>query len=229
MGKYTYSIGDKFNRLTIIEVTEERTKAGAVKLKCVCECKDKKIIFVTIYNLVSGNTKSCGCLVREILVERSTTHGMRHTPEWHVWAQMIGRCTNVNNKGYKNYGERGISIEDSRWFDFSCFIQDMGKRPAPGLSLERRDNSRGYSKENCYYADRFQQSRNRRNVHKILHNGEIKSVAEWCQILSLKPSPIYHRISRGMEPQAAFDKSILQLGTLDLNILDGNPCPIECS
>lgn len=208
-----------FGRLIVI--TPAPNKGRYCRWLCFCECG--KFTMTITAELIRGAVKSCGCLQKEILGNSTRTHGMRNTSEWHIWAQMIGRCTNLKNKSYKNYGERGIIIEDLRWFSFSCFIEDMGLRPNKKLTLERRDNSRGYSSENCYWADRFQQSRNRRNVHKIEHQEEIKSVAEWCQILNIKAGIIYHRINRGMGPQAAFNKSVVQLATLDLSTSDGNP------
>lgn len=192
MGKYSYSIGDKFSRLTIVGVAAEQIKGLALRLECICECGNGTI--VTIYNLFTKRVRSCGCLAREINIQRSTKHGMRHTPEWHIWAQMIGRCTNPKNKGYRNYGERGIIIEDLRWFHFEYFIEDVGLRPSPELSLDRLDNERGYCKENIAWRTRKDQSRNRRNRIWLEHNGEKRILSDWCEVLNLPYGAIRRRI-----------------------------------
>lgn len=211
MAKYSYSIGDKFNRLTVLGEDKERVNKYPLRLVCRCDCKDKNIVSVTIYNLVRENTKSCGCLARELTIERSTTHGRRHTPEWHIWAQFIGRCTNPKNKGYKNYGGRGIIIEDLRWFHFQYFLDDVGLRPSPELSLDRLDNDRGYCKENTAWRTRKDQSRNRRNRIWLEYRGERRILSDWCETLNLPYHVMRRRIvDRGLSAKEAFETPIRQ-------------------
>lgn len=85
-------------------------------------------------------------------------HGMTGSPEYKAWVDMIQRCTNPKNASYGRYGERGISVCD-RWMTFVNFLFDMGFRPK-GLTLEREDNEKGYSRENCMWATWTAQSRN---------------------------------------------------------------------
>jgi hypothetical protein len=91
---------------------------------------------------------------------RCEHHGKHKTKEYQCWADMKTRCDNRAHKSYVNYGHRGISYCES-WKLFSNFYKDMGDRPM-GLTLERLDNDSDYSPENCVWADRSQQNRNKR-------------------------------------------------------------------
>lgn len=96
-------------------------------------------------------------------------HGLSHLPEYEIWCAMKARCFNPNHEGYKNYAERGITVCD-RWVDdFSAFLSDMGSRPAPDLTIERVNNDRGYSPDNCIWATRTVQNRNQRPRKRKTH------------------------------------------------------------
>jgi hypothetical protein len=155
--KSKVKIGDEFGRWTVLE------NLGIIKA-CThfkCECKCGNIRTMTISNLRSGHTKSCGCLKRE----KSIMHGMTKTPEYDTWASMIQRCYNPNNPAYKNYGERGIAVCTEWLNSFIAFFKDMGERPE-GLSIDRIKNDLGYFKENCRWATRIEQNRNCRGWKK---------------------------------------------------------------
>lgn len=145
--------GQSFGRLTVIEEAG-RDKWKQVLWRCLCVCG--KTTIVVGGNLRSGTTKSCGCFNKDQL----TTHGMYGSSTHSAWESMKARCGNPNNANYKNYGGRGIKVCE-KWHKFESFFEDMGKKPN-GLTLERRDNEQGYSKENCKWATYIEQSRNTR-------------------------------------------------------------------
>lgn len=81
--------------------------------------------------------------------------------EFRTWTGLRYRCNNPNSSSYKNYGARGIKV-CKRWDNFENFLEDMGKRPSPELSIERINNNRGYSKSNCKWGTKSEQRRNQR-------------------------------------------------------------------
>ena len=89
-------------------------------------------------------------------------HGLHNTKEYRAWHDMRQRCGNPNNPFYSHYGARGVMVCE-RWNRFAAFYEDMGPRP-PGMTLERKDNSKGYCKDNCYWATKTQQARNMRSL-----------------------------------------------------------------
>lgn len=147
----------KFGRLVVIE-RARNAKRSCVLWRCRCDCGN--IVVIRSTNLRSGNTQSCGCLQKEIVGKIFTKHGMRRAKEYEVWTNMLKRCNNPKSSYYYNYGGRGITVCE-KWLKFVGFFEDMGSLPK-GLTLERRNNDKGYYKENCYWADYTTQSRNQR-------------------------------------------------------------------
>lgn len=147
----------KFGRLVVIE-RARNAKRSCVLWRCRCDCGN--IVVIRSTNLRSGNTQSCGCLQKEIVGKIFTKHGMRRAKEYEVWTNMLKRCNNPKSSYYYNYGGRGITVCE-KWLKFVGFFEDMGSLPK-GLTLERRNNDKGYYKENCCWADCTTQSRNQR-------------------------------------------------------------------
>lgn len=128
-------------------------------------------------------------------------HGAHNTPAYGVWSSMRARCNNPNNPAYDDYGARGITVCDT-WSKFSAFLADMG-HPPPGMTLERRGNDLGYSKENCVWASRTEQGRNKRNNVLITIDGETHALSVWAERLGLKYGTIHRRLIMGWSPEDA--------------------------
>jgi len=195
-------IGQKFNRLLVLEFVEVKNHKSI--WKCKCDCGTIKNITGT--DLKSGNTKSCGCYLNEVAGTQTITHGQsrnnKMTGSYRSWRCMKSRCSNPKNNQYYNYGARGITFCD-RWNKYENFLVDMEERP-DGYSLERKDPNGNYVPENCCWIPNNLQAKNtRRNVCVIL-NGEKMIQADAARKLNKNPTIIYewkkypHRIPKDL-------------------------------
>ena len=124
------------------------------------------------------------------------SHGMAKTPIYALWRGMKTRCLNKHSQFYSEYGGRGITICE-RWINsFEAFYEDMGERP-DGRSLERKDNDLGYCPENCVWATKKEQARNRRGRRMLRVGGDTKSMAEWAEIVSIPVTTLWQRCRLG--------------------------------
>jgi hypothetical protein len=198
-------IGYKYGKLLVTEESSPIKKQ--IAWKCLCEC-GKYHVVIGRY-LTRGEVKSCGCLKNETNKDVLVTHGLSKTIEYKLWKKMRGRCNNPNSPDYKSYGGRGIGISD-RWNTFKFFLEDMGNRPSIDYQLDRIDNNKGYSKENCKWSTRIEQANNRRDNVKIEFNGIMETVATLSRKYNINYGTLITRLNSG---QSVYDAVTIPLET----------------
>ena len=186
--------GKRFGKLLAIKIHERRPYRAYV-WECKCDCGN--ICHVQASKLLTGYTKSCGCLRHN--PPPNKTHGLTKDRLYPVWLQMRYRCKNPTNQSYKQYGARGISV-CKEWENFQTFYDWMiAHEWHPGLSIDRIDPDGDYCPENCRLTTEDIQQNNRRNNIRIEFMGETHTVSEWANILGIKRETIAARYYRGMD------------------------------
>lgn len=181
--------GQRFNRLTVIELSHMKRCAY---WRCKCDCGNE--VVVPIDGLTTGHTKSCGCHKRDNTHRVKYRHGREPKDVWHAWCHVRARCYNPKNKSYHRYGGRGIRVCD-RWLNsFEAFRDDMRPRPSPQHSIERKDNDGDYTPDNCTWATKKAQARNRRSSVLVEYQGRTQCVTAWAEELGIKAHTLYRRV-----------------------------------
>lgn len=183
--------GMRFGRLVVLERAENIN--NKTMWLCQCDCGNKKTI--EAHSLKIGETRSCGCLQREIQGNLARRHGMTSHPLYKKYRRMVERCENPNCKSYKDYGGRGIKICPEWRNDFMKFYHWAIQAGYDGTkSIDRIDNDGDYSPENCRWATKLEQDNNRRTNRFLDYNGESHTMAEWGRITGIGQSLIRSRI-----------------------------------
>ena len=154
--------GQQFGRLTVIE---RDTSSKRSAWFCRCSCGNIKSVQMT--HLRSGATTSCGCYQKERASKSNLIHGGSRTSLHNRWKAMRQRCNNPNDRGYANYGGRGIAL-CNEWNDYKVFEEwSKNNSYSEELELDRIDNDKGYSPDNCRWVKRIVNNHNRRTTAKI--------------------------------------------------------------
>lgn len=197
--------GKRFGRLIAISIHKVDAHGNSSWL-CKCDCGVETI--VRMPNLRSGNTRSCGCLSREMPRPHLVgvrTHGLCHSSEYTTWGCMLQRCLNPNHDSYEDYGGRGIEV-CGQWKKFENFYADMGPRPE-GKTLDRFPNKNGnYEPGNCRWADGFEQMNNTRRNRFVEHNGENLTISQWARKIGVHKNSIADKLNRGWPIHLALTK-----------------------
>jgi len=196
MSKFKDLTGQKFHNLTVLSFAY-RDKKNTYWL-CKCNCGNKKIIRGS--HLTSGNTKSCGCLMKYNITRRNkenAIHGKSNTRLYTIYAGMKARCLKPNTNSYENYGEKGITICNEWLNDFMCFYNwAINNGYKENLSLERIDNNQGYEPSNCKWIEKKLQSRNIKSNKMISFRGKTLCMAEWAEQLGINYNTLNSRLGK---------------------------------
>lgn len=191
--------GRRFGQQTVVaKVGPAEPHVGVLWLvRCDCGVERTK----RTRNLT--RSKSCGCQ------KNAGKHGAAHRgkvdPLYAVWRGMRQRCEDPRQTAYKNYGARGIQVCEE-WRDFARFRADMGPGYTEGMTIERTDNSCGYSKANCVWATRAAQNLNRRTNVYVVYRGERMLLCEAIRAAGIRRQTYYERKRRGWPTERLFDR-----------------------
>ena len=181
MAKTIDLTGQRFGRLYVESFAEyRRSKSGHKDAywNCVCDCGTHKVMSS---GRLKAGTQSCGCYRKEANHNRLFIGGRKLGG---VYRMMKARCYDKDNPFYHNYGGRGISmcgewLGDNGRKNFRLWALSSGY--AEGVTLERIDNDKGYSPDNCTWVTRKEQSNNKRNNIVVEWDGEKKTLTQWCE------------------------------------------------
>lgn len=197
-------VGQKFGRLTILgldyiqKYIYPNGNIGNIPyLKCQCDCGT--IYSIRKYKLLSGYTKSCGCLRKDTASynKPSKKHGLHKTKIYEVWHHMKQRCYNSKSTGFKHYGGRGISMCDEWQSDFMTFYNwSINNGYREDLSIDRIDVNGNYEPSNCRWITMKEQQRNTTVNRIITYNNETHCLAEWAEILEINKETLNTRINK---------------------------------
>lgn len=199
-------IGETFGKLTILEASTTATKR-----KCKCRCECGSVCMIHWGNITLGKTTHCGCVE---LGRARDRHRKSRNPEfkkpYRAWVDMKERCRNPKNRNFKNYGGRGISVNQEWLLSFETFIRDMGM-PPEGYSLERRDTNKNYCRENCLWVPLNMQRENMRRSVQVTWNGEKRAAKVACRQAQVSYASFRWKTkNQGRKAQEVFDELLNQ-------------------
>lgn len=203
MSKRLDLTGQRFGRLLCVSI-HGSTKRG-VAWRCKCDCGNEVKVIATW--LTSGNTKSCGCLQKELIANRSLKHGDnrrgRRERLYRTWHHMKDRCCQPSVKEYRYYGARGISV-CAEWMEYEAFkVWALSSGYRDPLTIERKDVNGNYCPENCEWIPRKDQGNNKRNSVLLTCNGVTKTMQQWANDIGINRSSLKDRLEHGLSIEDA--------------------------
>ena len=206
MPKHIDMTNRQYGQLTAIRRTgatqSSRNATWLFRCECGNECEKDG------YSVRSGKVLSCDACGKERIRAASIKHGATDSAEYRIWTGMLTRCYNKSSRAYKDYGGRGIQVCDQWRASFAQFFSDMGRRPSPKHSIDRKDNNGNYEPGNCRWATAHEQAQNKRNSIQVEINGCQASLADCAKVSGYTRAAIYQRHKRGITGEALLKTSV---------------------
>ena len=194
----------KYGKLTVIKKTNEKTKDN--KILWLCQCKCGNTITLQTYAILSGRTRSCGCLRPELSKKLFSGVRQENLRLYRIWTGIKQRCYNEKYNDYKDYGAKGVIMcEDWKNNYESFYIWAINNGYSDSLSIDRIDTTGNYEPNNCRWADDETQANNKRNTLYFNIDGEKKSLHQICQEKGVDKTLIYSRLWNGWNLEDALN------------------------
>lgn len=201
--------GVRFGRLECLKVVGREASSRCVVWLCRCDCG--AMVAVRSTSLLTGNTKSCGCLQREKARSQAASRAKHNgcgTRLYRIWKHMKERCQNPNNKDYSNYGGRGIYVCDE-WLDFAKFRDwALANGYRDDLTIERIDVNGPYAPSNCIWIPKAAQNRNTRATRRVTFAGRTLTLREWAEATGIPWNTLRNRLAKGWPFERAITEPI---------------------
>lgn len=200
----------RFGRWTALEISG-RNRHNQILWLCLCDCGN--LSKIPSGTLSSGRSKSCGCLHKEIVSVKQTTHGLYSHPLYRTWNSMVHRCCSPTDKDYLSYGGRGISVFD-RWTDnpleFINYASSLPNCGTEGYTLDRIDNNGNYEPGNIKFSTSLEQGNNKRSCQYFTYLNKTQCLSAWSREFGITRYVLSRRIKKGWSIEKALTTPVRQ-------------------
>lgn len=208
MGKVIDLTGQRFGRLLVLKRVKN-DKHNKAKWACICDCGKEVVVLGN--DLRQGKTTSCSCAQKDMITQSNTIHGESESRLYNIWKKIKKRTNDKADKDYKNYGGRNIRICKEWEVDFLVFKEwALSSGYNDSLTIDRKDNNKSYSPENCRWVSMKVQNRNKRNNREITYQGTTKTLVEWAEYLGINRGTLLTRLRVGWSVEKAFTTPVKQ-------------------
>lgn len=204
--------GNRYNKLVALEFSHSHQKNAYWKFQCDCG----QVTTLAAHSVKRGDSKSCGCLRKQVSTELNTKHGQtRQNAEYNrlyrIWSQMKRRCYLDTVKAYPRYGGRGIRVCDQWLDDFEAFkAWALSNGYKAHLTIDRRDNDGHYTPENCRWVTYKKQANNRSTNRMVIYRGEPVTLASLSDMSGIPQGTLAYRLDNGWSPDEAASTPVRQ-------------------